>query len=279
MRHHILLPTDFSDNAWSTAMYALKLYNNEPCTFYLLNSWSFSNSTSRTYITSTYLDTLQDKTSEKLEEFKNKVLNQSNTTLHEFETVLSKDSLITTIKKAIEDYNINLIIMGTKGATGAKEFLFGSNTVNVISKIKDCPILAIPDGYEFVTPNKIAFPTDFNRFYGEELTEIKALAKLYNSKITVVHVNGKKELTDKQNYNLAMLKAYLENYKHSFHWMKGFDKKEQAIKTFIDELNINILTMINYEHSFIENLTKEPVVKNIGYHTLIPFLVIPCHNT
>ncbi|MUU79691.1 universal stress protein [Winogradskyella endarachnes] len=279
MRHHILLPTDFSDNAWSAAMYATKLYNNEACTFYLLNTWSFSNSTSRTYITSTYINTLQEKASVKLEEFKNKILKQSNTELHEFKTVLSKDSLITAIKKAIDNYSITLIIMGTKGATGTKEFLFGSNTVNVISKIKDCPVLAIPNGFKFVAPKKIAFPTDFNRFYGEELSELKELAKLFNSKITIMHINGKKDLTDKQNYNLSMLKAYLENYKHSFHWMKGFTSKEQAITTFIEELKINILTMINYEHSFIENLTKEPVVKNIGYHTIIPFLVIPCSIT
>ncbi|WP_299112111.1 universal stress protein [uncultured Winogradskyella sp.] len=278
MKHHIILPTDFSDNAFSAALYALKLYNNEQCTFYLLNTWMFTNSGSRTYITSTYLDRLQEETSQKLEEHKVLLEEKSNKANHEFRTIFSKEPLVNTIKKAIKDQDINLIIMGTKGATGAKEFLFGSNTVNIINKVKNCPILVVPDGYEFITPKKIAFPTDYNRFYGEELVYIKQLSKLYNSKITVVHINEKKNLTDKQNYNLAMLKAYLENYKHSFHWMTGFDNKEHAIKEFIKELNINILTMINYKHSFIENITKEPVVKNIGYHPTVPFLVIPCHG-
>ena len=278
MRHHIILPTDFSENAFNAALYALKLYNNEACTFYLVNTWAFSNSGSRTYITSTYLDSLQKETGEKLEELKDQLKAISNTNNHEFETILSKEPLVATIKKVIKEYDINLIIMGTKGATGAKEFFFGSNTVNIISKIKNCPILVIPDGYKFIIPKKIAFPTDYNRFYGEELVYIKELSKLYNSKIAVVHVNEKKNLTEKQNYNLAMLKAYLENYKHSFHWMTGFDKKEHAIKEFIKELNISILTMINYKHSFIEDLTKEPVVKNLGYHPSVPFLVIPCHD-
>ena len=185
MKHHIILPTDFSDNAFSAALYALKLYNNEQCTFYLLNTWMFTNSGSRTYITSTYLDRLQEETSQKLEEHKVLLEEKSNKANHEFRTIFSKEPLVNTIKKAIKDQDINLIIMGTKGATGAKEFLFGSNTVNIINKVKNCPILVVPDGYEFITPKKIAFPTDYNRFYGEELVYIKQLSKLYNSKITI----------------------------------------------------------------------------------------------
>ena len=38
MKKSILLPTDFSDNSWSAIVYALKLYAETECTFYLLNS-------------------------------------------------------------------------------------------------------------------------------------------------------------------------------------------------------------------------------------------------
>ena len=36
----ILLPTDFSDNAWNAIEYALKLFKDEVCTFYLLNTYT-----------------------------------------------------------------------------------------------------------------------------------------------------------------------------------------------------------------------------------------------
>ena len=32
--------------------------------------------------------------------------------------------------------------------------------------------------------------------------------------------------------------------------------------------------MVNYKHSFIEKITKEPVIKTIGFQPFIPFLVI-----
>ncbi|WP_421151084.1 hypothetical protein [Seonamhaeicola sp. NFXS20] len=45
MRRKILLPTDFSDNSWSAVVYALKLFKNEFCTFYFINSTTIKVST------------------------------------------------------------------------------------------------------------------------------------------------------------------------------------------------------------------------------------------
>jgi hypothetical protein len=165
--------------------------------------------------------------------------------------------------------------MGTKGATGAKKFLLGSNTVTVIKKVRLCPLMLVPNNCEFAVPDQIAFPTDFNRFYGEELRPIKQLAGLHDSTINILHVNGKTNLSDTQNANLGMLKDYLEDYKHSFNWMPNYDTKAHAITDFIETNKSNILTMINYEHSFIENVTKEPIIKKMGFQSKIPFLVIP----
>ncbi|WP_179336701.1 universal stress protein [Winogradskyella ludwigii] len=276
MRHHILLPTDFSKNAKSAASYAFKLFKNETCTFYFLHTWMFPSSVSRTYVTSTYVDNLKKESQDKLNALKLDAKAENVNTKHNFKTIFSSDPLQDNIKSAIKEYAIEMVIMGTKGASGVGEFLFGSNTVTVINKIRLCPILVVPKDFEYVTPKQIGFPTDFNRFYGEELRPIKNLSKLHNSKIRICHINEKTNLTEKQNYNLAMLKAYLEDYKHSFHWMKDYDNKDHAIKDFIKTFNIDILTMINYKHSFIEDLTKEPIIKKMGFHPVVPFLVIPC---
>ena len=61
----------------------------------------------------------------------------------------------------------------------------------------------------------------------------------------------------------------------SFHWMPDYAKKVNEINDFIEELKIDMLVMVNYKHSFIENIINEPVIKKIGFHPIIPFLVIP----
>ena len=57
--------------------------------------------------------------------------------------------------------------------------------------------------------------------------------------------------------------------------MPDYDKKAAVIRDFIEELNIAILAMVNHKHSFIEKIISEPVIKTIGFHSTIHFLVIP----
>ncbi|WP_179320320.1 universal stress protein [Winogradskyella helgolandensis] len=275
MVKHIVLPTDFSDNAWSAAVYALKLYAEVECKFYFLHAWSATNTTDRTYITAKYVDEIKDEAWRQLIELKEMSESADSNANHSFEIILSNDSLQKAIETAVENHTIDLIVMGTKGASKTKELFFGSNTVNTL-KTKVCPILVIPDEFEFMAPKQIAFPTNFNRCYGEELQPIKDLAELYNSKIRIVHITKNNKLTSTQDYNLSMLKVHLENHPHIFHWMPDYAKKHEEINDFIEELGIDMLVMINYKHSVIENIMNEPVVHKIGFNPKVPFLVIPC---
>jgi len=219
---------------------------------------------------------MSDNAIKELNDLKSMAIASSANANHEFKIILSSGDLHNAINASIEKHKIDLIVMGTKGVTGTKEFLIGSNTVRIIKKIKQCPVLIVPDEFDFVEPKQIAFPTGFNRFYDEEILPLKRLSELYNSKIRILHINEEEKLSHIQDYNYTMLKVYLKNFECTFHWMPDYAKKSQEINDFIEELNINILVMINYKHSFIENIVKEPIIKKLGFHPTIPFLVIPC---
>ncbi|TGV04332.1 universal stress protein [Flavivirga rizhaonensis] len=275
MKRNILIPTDFSANSWGSIGYALKLFKDIECSFYFLNSTIIKTST-LSNLSNKLLETMKDNALKELLEMKNIVEHNNANANHDFQIILSTKDLKKAIKTAIKEWNIDLIIMGTKGATGAKEIFFGSNTVHVIKGIRDCPVLIVPEDYNFVTPTQIAFPTDFNRFYdNKELHPIKQLADLYNSKIRIVHINEEEELNDIQEYNITMLQNYLSDYEHSLHWMPKYDKKAVEINDFIEELEIDILAMVNYKHSFIEKIIHEPIIKKIGFQPIVPFLVVP----
>ena len=221
------------------------------------------------------LEVMTKNDTDALYELKNKAENSRTNSNHKFEIALSHEDILSAIERAINAYNIDLVVMGTKGVTKATDIFFGSNTVQIIKKLKQCPVLAVPDDFDFVKPEAIAFPTGFERFYGEELLPIKQLSELHHSKIKIVHIDEEDNLSEAQSYNLAMLKAYLEDYPHQFHWIKEYDQKSNGINEFIDEFNINILAMINYKHSLMERIVNEPVIKKIGFQPKIPFLVIP----
>lgn len=277
----ILLPTDFSDNAWNAIQYALQLFKDQKCTFFLLNTYTpliydveYMNVGAAK---SGLIDSMKEVSKRGLDKTLKKIENQFKNPNHTFSTISSFNTLIHEIDELQDVKMMDFIVMGTQGATGLAEVLFGTNTVHVLKNAK-CPVLIIPENFYFETPKQIAFPTDFTHFYEEELLPLKQIANLYNSKIRIVHVNEKKNLESIQDYNLSMLKVYLEDNPHTFDWMPNDTKKTYEINEFIKEHNINILAIINYKHSFIESIIKEPIVKNIGFHPIVPFLVIPSQN-
>lgn len=274
MKRKILLPTDFSDNAWSAAVYALKLYADEECSFYFLNAVIMAGAPFED-LSNKLLKIVEEDAMKELLELKALAESSNANANHDFDIILSTADLNMAIKDAVNKHGINLIIMGTKGVTGAQRFFFGSNTVRVI-KNTNCPVLMVPEEYDFIEPKQIAFPTDYNRFYdSKEIKHLTQLADLYDSKIRIVHINVEEELNDIQDYNLIALQSYLNDYKSSLHWMPKYAKKAAEINDFIEELGIDILAMVKYKHSFIEAIIKEPVIKKLGFHAKIPFLVIP----
>mgnify|MGYP000515948103 CR=1 FL=1 len=67
------------------------------------------------------------------------------------------------MKEIVEKKKIDYVITGTKGASGFDEVFLGSNTVRMIRAIRECPILAVPENYEYTKTKRIGFATDFKR--------------------------------------------------------------------------------------------------------------------
>lgn len=271
----ILVPTDFSDNAWSATAYALNVYAEQECIVYFLNSLSLSNATSRTYITTNYIDALTETSMRELNAQKERAL-RFNNSKHSFEVISTTEDITAAIKRAVKQHQIDVVVAGTKGATGLSKFFLGSNAVRIIQNLEVCPMLAVPNEYEFKAPKHIAFPTDFNRAYQpQELKALIGFADLFRAHIYVVHINLKDDLSQIQQNNMRTLQNHLEHHQHTFHWMDKSGTKSDEINNFIAEFNIDVLAMVNYRHSFIENIMKEPVIKKIGFMPTVPFLVIP----
>ncbi len=276
----ILVPTDFSENAYSALFYATRLFQGQECQFYILHTFDVNTPVLTSRVNTSKGDLLYQQLSnesqEKLTETYHSIVRDTDEFNHTFETISVSKKLSETINKTIKSKHIDLVVMGTKGASGAKEIFMGSNTVNAVQKIKDCPILAIPDEFDFEELIDIAFATDFRRFYSKkELKPILQMGSLFNSNIRIMHIHEEEKLDETQEHNFKKLKEHLDGYNYTLHWMSRFDKKTEVINTFIDKMNINMLAMLYYKHSFLESITHEPVIKKIGFHASIPFLIIP----
>jgi len=275
----ILLPTDFSDNALNAINYALELFKDEKCTFYLLNTYSpaiysYEYQIANNVYMRDVIPEIKRKSESKLKKIISKVKKMFNNSKHEFIIISAYNTLHNEIKKLTAKYNIDLIVMGTKGASGVKEVLFGSNTVQTIKKAK-CPVLAIPSEYEFVKPTQILFPTDYKIDYTDNhLSILKIIAKIYKSQVHILNVSIGKLPSAVEKANEEKLNTLLTNVNDAYYTFE-YQEIPQAIGEFMELNEIHLLMMINNKHSFLENLFIKPVIHQIGFHLTVPFLVIP----
>jgi len=278
---NILLPTDFSENSWNAIRYILELYKTETCTFHLLNTYTPVIPNSRFMASSLQPSTIDEGSRDASNRGLDKILKRIQKTFknknHSFKTKCSFSLLIDEIKDVIEAESIDLVVTGTKGASGIDEVFLGSNTVRIIKAIRNCPVLTIPQDFDYVQPQEIIFATDFKRYYStSELLPLIDLAKSFKATIRIVYVQNEiKALSEIQQFNLNMLRKYFAEIDHYVHTVSELNSVSKTLEVFADELDIHLLAMLNYQHSFMERMTREPVVKQIAFHTKVPLLVIP----
>ena len=277
----VLIPTDFSENAWNAICYAMQLFRNEECQFFLLNTYTPSIPSSRfmaPMVNGVKIeDALRQASEQGLERTVARIEGEFHNANHHFETLSSFNLLVDAVQEIVDEYAIDLIVAGTKGASGMEEVFMGSNTVRIIKTSRKCPVLAIPQHFEFVAPSEIAFATDFNRFYTKsELEPLIELAKSFGATVRIVHVQyGIQALSELQQFNLKMLLKYMEPVKHYVHTVSEMHSVSQTLELFTEQLGIHLLALLHYQHSYLEQFTREPVVKRTAFHTQIPLLVIP----
>ncbi|WP_062061761.1 universal stress protein [Aquimarina longa] len=274
----VLLPTDFSDNAWNAIRYAMLFLKDEEITFYLLNTFT-PTSYHMGYLVENPLpyriDDISMKNSERdLEIIEHKIKEEFKNLRHRFIKLSAFNTLIGEIIKVVDHYHIDLIIMGTKGATGAKEIFIGTHTMYTIKKV-NCPIIAVPSDYRFEEPKDILFPTDYNlSMDNTSLPLVKEICNKHLSRLHILNAYYGVALDSNQQKTKDNLDTYFKDTAHVFHIAEDMDVLE-AVENFEKKYKVNLLVMVHNKHSFFENLLFKPVINQIAYHTNIPFLVIP----
>jgi nucleotide-binding universal stress UspA family protein len=276
----IVLPTDFSDNAWNALFTAVKIYRDVPCNFHLMNTHkpdarNLLGNQGKLRLGKIY-SSLEEQSQGGLQEVLDYMAKNHKNQKHTFEKISRAEHLDAAIKEILLEKDIDAIVMGTKGATGAKEIFLGSNTVKVIKAIRNRPIIAVPDDYNFQHLKKVIFPTDFTRpFETFELRPLMELANSWNSEIMIVQVGQEFQMSDIQNSTKTHLQKRLDSVDHSFHQVKFHNNIAKSISEFADEKQSDMIALIHYPHSFLEKLVRESVISKVAFHTKIPLLVLP----
>lgn len=276
----ILVPTDFSKNAWHALNYAVYLFEREACTFYILHAHQVSPSGLISTMSRERDTRLHEITTEESARDLDKIITHfkkiNKVANHFFEPLLVSDSLLNAVGGMVVAKQIDYIFMGTQGASGLKEIFMGSNTVSVIKHIDFCPVVAVPEGYDYDLPDEIVFATNYKHLYQQaELRPLLSLSGLWDTPIRVVHISTEKVLSRDQNQLKKLLGQMLKGVAHSFEERPFYPTVSVPIKKLAREHSVGMIAMINSRHSYIRRLMREAVIKKVAFKVEVPFLVLP----
>lgn len=276
----ILVPTDFSESADNAIDFAIQSSKILPAKVTLLHSYEVNSSLYTDYmgVNKEFTSSLLNDADKNLAELSERI---SETHHVKVDTLLSIESLQEAIAKTVKDKGIDLIVMGTLGASGLREKIWGSTTAAVITNTK-IPVMAIPIEYHWQKPKKILFTT--NRFEKESgiLNYLFELAGMYMARVQVAVFTDEdddKAATFIENKSkIAEYESFLkENYQEetltSAH-LYG-EQFEDTLQNFIKENEIDMLVMVTYQNKFWNRIFNPSKTRRMSYQTKIPLLAIP----
>ncbi len=262
MTKRILIPTDFSKNAWTAVEYALELYKREQVVFYFLNSYEDSP-----------LENADELSEKGLEKILHRLSIRTPHPGHSYKTISKKLYPIDAIKKLVDSHDIDMIIMGTKGETDAGTILYGRYTIDAMEEVRNCPVMAIPKDFQYQDPKEIVFPTSFKTvFKSRELKHLFEISRITNAPVEIVHFKDK-ELTESQTENKALLEEILSGVEYSFQWVEN-KKFHEGLLELVDQRESGMIAFINKKHNFFQHMFSDTLVKKLGVYSQVPVLAL-----
>jgi nucleotide-binding universal stress UspA family protein len=175
-----------------------------------------------------------------------------------------------------EDYDPDVIIIGTRGSGEKPGDLIGGVTYKIIEKTK-VPVLAIPEESEFqgIGNVNIMYVTDFDESDYTSIRKLMNIMKPFNIRVYCVHLSTP-DTNEYDKVKMDTFKEYIQTeYENQTFECDLIEKKDflAGIQEFIEGKSIDIISLVTHKRSLLEKIFNPSRAKKLLFHTNIPLLV------
>jgi nucleotide-binding universal stress UspA family protein len=268
---NILVPTDLSELSKIAAQYAIKIANKMDGNITLLHVINIiqpTRATMRLRLKSLEQELL-DIAKEDLEALVKDISKTTKTNLPIKIKIVKGSSFNDSVKREAKKLRTGLIVMGTRGASGLKKYVMGSNTASVI-EISHVPVLAVPELGSFKNFRNVVYASDLTHLEKELNTLIPYLEK-FDSTVHLIHVAQSLKTVSiiERKIDSVVQKTGYKNIVVRVMVNKQID---EAIDHYVDVIKADLLTMFTHERSFYEKLFDRSMTRKMAFHSKVPLL-------
>lgn len=273
----ILVPTDFSKTAQTAAEVASGIAKKAGSTIILLHVIEEGSKDSIRVSGEVMEEDLEDKifVLELIRKARKQMDKLANEPMFEGIKVKQELRLGTTfhgMQAIVSDHKVDLVVMGTSGATGAKEILIGSNTEKVVRQSK-CPVLTVqkkPTRSEF---KNIVYATSMSKDEEVFSRVVKRAQELYGATVHLVRIN-----TPGNFQRDAIVKKYMETFAKKLQ-LKNYTinifndvSEEEGIIYFADSLHADMIAMATHGRTGFAHVLAGSIAEDVVNHSKRPVL-------
>ena len=266
----ILVPTDFSeqaDNALKVAVKLAKTYNSE---IFVLHSMNVplqlaTSSDSGSLPESLFFIKLAEKNFGELrvKEFLDGIV---------INETIGRNEIYEDIKDNCEEFNIDLIVMGSNGASGFKEMFVGSNAEKVV-RTSDIPVLVIKNEHANFDVDNFVFASDFKDDNKETYRQAVDFATAFDAKIHLLMVNTPNNFSNTTNAE-KRIQEFIQDYPFANYTMNVYNDEsvEKGILNFSREIDADLIGISTHGRQGIAHFFNGSISEDLVNHANRPVI-------
>lgn len=178
--------------------------------------------------------------------------------------------MISSVNKIIETRKIDIVVMGTSGASGFTEIFIGSNTEKVV-RFSPVPVLVVRKAIEARSVKNILLPSTLDLNQTDFIKRLKELQNFFDATLHVLHVNTpihfKRDAEANEGLEEFAKHYRLTNYKLHF---RNYFVEEDGIMDFANSENIDLIAMATHGRKGLVHFFNSSVTENVVNHVQIP---------
>ena len=179
---------------------------------------------------------------------------------------------------AAEEKKSDLIIMGTHGASGWKEFLVGSNTEKIVRKAS-VPVIAIKKNAKAGAIRNIVFPIIPDLDLEELILKVKQLQNALDAKLHIVFVNTP-ALFKRTAEIMPELKKFAKRFMLKDYTLNIYNdiNEEDGVRNFTQEIKGDLVAIATHGRRGIGHLLAGSIAEDVVNHLECPIWTSKLHS-
>ena len=172
----------------------------------------------------------------------------------------------------IEEGRYDFVVMGTTGISKTNGIFFGSNTEEVIEKVK-LPLLCVPESATYHGFNKLVYASDFAEEDKVAIQEVISFATMFDARINVLHIN-QGDANVQYDQFVSELNSFIQYSKIGFVNKEFKDDVGMGINEYMQEQDSDLLVVFKQHRSFVQSIFHKSLTKVLAYSSYKPLLIL-----